>query len=808
MTKRSLYLILLLSLTSQMSLHAGAPFLLKGTVKAQGSTPLMGAVVVVYGLPGGAVSNEDGQYSLIISEAGSYKIICSALGFNADTQQVLLDKIEPLTVDFILEEVATELATATISGKRISTQLQESAYSVNVIEMKELSVRSIDMNQLLTKTAGIRVRESGGLGSSFNYSLNGISGRGIRFFIDGIPIDRFGIGYGINNFPANLIERVEIYKGVVPPEFGNDALGGVIQLISRKSLQKYLDVSYSGGSFNTHRLSLSSYWSNRNGMFIDAQGFFNTSANNYKVWGKGVEVANPLTGRAEPLVARRFHDAYQSASAKLEWGWKEKRWVDVFSLALLYTKSDKELQHGATMAAVIGEANRADQGYSAVLKYRKNNLLEGRLDVNFFSVFSYLETIVVDTSSRIYNWRGDVIDERPNNSEMGAGSNGKSLLTLQNYSNFTQGIVHFRPKEPHQVTLSLSSDYLLRNGNDPFISNRTASSREQQNMWKQVAALSYQLKMLNGKLQQNAWLKFYGLQVGTVQETYITDSLGYRPVTNPIQSSMNNFGYGYAIRYQFKPKHLLKMTIEQAYRLPDPDEILGDGLFTRNNPDLIPEKSFNVNIGWLSSKIEAGKNGFLSFEPSLFYRNTTDLILMFVLENRGVGFNTNIGKVRTLGGSIDGTYHFKDWLKISANATYQDIRDWREMEGPNKNQTFKDRLPNTPFFMSNAAFQLQKRHLISARDQAVFFWDIQYVHAFFLNWPSLGNRNTKATIPTQLVHSTGISYGLKDGRYNWSIECRNLFNVQVYDNYMLQNPGRMFMAKFRIFFTQFNKTKE
>lgn len=64
--------------------------------------------------------------------------------------------------------------------------------------------------------SSVRIREEGGMGSNYNFSLNGFSGNQVKFFLDGIPMDNFGSSFNLANISANMAERVEVYKGVLP----------------------------------------------------------------------------------------------------------------------------------------------------------------------------------------------------------------------------------------------------------------------------------------------------------------------------------------------------------------------------------------------------------------------------------------------------------------------------------------------------------------------------------------------------------------------------------------------------------------
>lgn len=793
-------LTVLLGLVIQGSAYAQSTSAITGKIVDEQGAPIPFASVVIDSLSLGAVSDGNGLYKIEKVPLGGHFVKVRAVGFHEVREYIRVNDRKPLQKAFTLREDIFQLDEVMIEGQTEAGEKKEEAYAVEIIDTREVQNLDINLNQLTTQLAGIRVRESGGLGSSFSYSLNGMSGRSVRFFVDGIPIDRYGSGYAINNFPVNLIERIEIYKGVVPPQFGSDALGGVINIVAQNSFQNYLDASYSMGSFNTHRAALSTRWiDDVSKLFVDFQGYYNYSENNYPVWGPGVEVADPNTGRAIEIETKRFHDAYRSASGKIDVGLLDKPWADQVKLSFLVADNFNELQHGATMASVIGEATRSETSYAPSIYYTKKNLFINGLEGRLFSSVSWLKSYTVDTSSRNYNWRGEVIDERPTNSEMGAGRNGKSLLTLTTQNQFHQANLAYTITPRQVMNFNFTYEGVTREGKDPLISNRTASFKEPQQLTKQVASLAHEAKMMNERLSSTLWIKHYNFTAATVDEEYVTDSLGYRPVAFPIERKTSSLGYGIALKYNFQKHSIAKLSLEKSFRLPDADELLGDGLFVNTSPELLPEESINLNIGWLASDISVGKDGRFSSEPSFFYRDTYNLILYRVQNNIGTGQYNNVGKVRGLGGSMDVKYAYKNFLELNGNATYQALRDWNEYNGANRNQTYQDLLPNTPYLMANGGLTLRKGNVFQENDELSFFWDAQYVHEFYLNWPSLGDPNTKAVIPTQLINNTGISFSMKSGVYNVSLACQNVFNEQAYDNYLLQKPGRAFSIKLRTY---------
>src|SRR5690606_16038199 len=130
------------------------------------------------------------------------------------------------------------------------------AFNVTAVDARKLHNSSMDVGQLLNRVSGVKIKESGGMGSRAALSLNGFSGNQVKVFLDGLPIDNYGSSFQLNNIPINYIDHIEVYKGVVPVWLGGDALGGAINLVKNTNPMSYLDASYSYGSFNTHRVNI------------------------------------------------------------------------------------------------------------------------------------------------------------------------------------------------------------------------------------------------------------------------------------------------------------------------------------------------------------------------------------------------------------------------------------------------------------------------------------------------------------------------------------------------------------------------
>ena len=74
-----------------------------------------------------------------------------------------------------------------------------------------------------------------------------------------------------------------------------------------------------------------------------------------------------------------------------------------------------------------------------------------------------------------------------------------------------------------------------------------------------------------------------------------------------------------------------------------------------------------------------------------------------------------------------------------------------------------------------------------------------YLHSFSYYSQAVGKKSD-FVVPDQFSHNLTLTYSLRNGRYNFSIECRNLTDERLYDNFSLQKAGRAFYGKVRICF--------
>ncbi|MDO6761164.1 TonB-dependent receptor [Tamlana sp. 2_MG-2023] len=764
-----------------------------GQITDESGQTLLGVTVLLNNTSQGAATDLDGNYVLNRVRYGNYSLKISAIGYQTQEIDVAVNSEEDIVKNFVLKEDTSELDQVYVVGKTKAEKIKEVGFSVNAIETQKIKTQSIAINTVLDNSVGVRVRTTGGVGSDFEYSLNGMSGNAIRFFIDGIPMDYFGSSYSVNNLPIALIDRIDIFKGVVPVELGSDALGGAINLVTKEQVENFAEVSYSFGSFNTHKVAFNGQWKFDSGFTTRLSSFYTYSDNNYNVWGRGVYYGEEDTGKAIEFTkdnpAERFNDDFQTFSTKLDVGFTNKSWADQLFLSILGSDLKKGVQTGQTMGHVYGEMRNNEQVLMPSLTYKKKDIFTKGLDVSTFAAYSHTKAEVIDTTTARYDWRGEVIGTNPSGGE--TSRNGRSLYTQTDNS----VIARFNGTYQLPKDFKLGFNYLYtstsRTGEDPFSPPHRLAYFDPQNIASHFAGLSLETIKFNNRLRANAFVKWYGFD-SSINEVVYTTEYEVRPVT----SNISNWGGGFAMSYKLFQRFLLKSSLEQATRLPNATEALGNGVTITNNPDIKPEQSFNANVGFILGRLPLGGSQGIKLEMNAFYRNTTDKLQMNVQGGQATGIFENIKEVSGTGVELDVVYDLNQKFKFNINGTYLDFRNTLKVdENGNDNIIYGDRLKNEPYLMANAGVEYTLEDVIQKKSKLFMYLQSSYVHDFFLNWSSLGNEDTKNKIPTQLVFDAGLGYTFPNEKLNVSVDFSNFLNEQVYDNFLLQKPGRAIFLK-------------
>ena len=783
---RGLFLSFLLLLIS-ISAFSQHKTMISGKVLSTEKTTVDFATVYLKGTNYGGTTNEEGIYHLQ-APAGEYTLVVSAIGYKTVEKPVKLMRGERTKMNVVISPQATELDEVVVVSNGV-TRLKRSAFNAVALDTKALQNSTQNLSEALAQAPGMKIRESGGVGSDMQLMMDGFTGKHIKIFIDGVPQEGVGSSFGLNNIPVNYAERIEVYKGVVPVGFGTDAIGGVINIITKKNRNKwFLDASYSYGSFNTHKSYVNFGQTFRSGLTYEINVFHNYSDNNYYVDTPVKDFTTGAINKKKIEHVKRFHDTYHNEAVIGKIGFVDKKWAD--RLMFGFTYSHKDIQTGVRQEVVFGGKYR--KGYSIMpsLDYRKRDFFVRGLDVVLTANYNKNMTNNVDTSSYEYNWRGEMRPLR-----MPGEQSYQNTRSDNNNWNGTL-TANYRIGKAHTFTFNHVIN-AFRRSNQSLLNEDSEANAIPKETRKNISGLSYRL-MPTEHWNLSVFGKYYNQFIaGPVATSSAQDD--YIRTTN----SVSAMGYGAAGTYFILKSLQAKLSYEKAYRLPTNEEMFGDEDLETGDISLRPENSDNVNLN-LSYNETFGKHS-VYVEGGLIYRNTKDYIQRNISDLSGGKYGAtyvNHGRVETKGYNISVRYGFANWVSVGGNFTQMNVRDNVKTVTSGTNQeslTYGARMPNLPYQFANSDVTFYWRNLWKKGNTLSVTYDNLYMHSFPLYSEAVGSES-EFVVPTQFSHNLTLSYGIQNGRYNISFECRNLTNEKLYDNFSLQKAGRAFYGKVRVYF--------
>jgi outer membrane cobalamin receptor len=736
-----------------------------------------------------AYTDEKGNYRIAIT-SGTYTLSAWASGYESQEKSVTVPNHGKVVVNFVLKDKPEILEELVVTGSGVS-KVRNSSYNAIAIDTKELANTNKNLADALGKAPGMKLRETGGVGSDMQLSMDGFSGKHVKVFIDGVPQEGVGSSFGVNNIPVNMANRIEIYKGVVPVGFGTDAIGGVINIVTNRNRKTWnVDASYSYGSFNTHKSYVDVSQNLKNGFHWQINAFQNYSDNNYWIDNSVKDFVTGAIDRDNVEHIKRFHNNYHNEAVVGKVGFLDVKWADRFLVGMTYSRMYQEIQNGVRQDIVYGQKHK--HGYSLMpsVEYVKRGLLNDRLDVTATANYNHNITNNVDTAMVQYNWRGET---KALNSP---GEQSYQLLkAISNNMNAT-ATVNYRIARGHSITVNHVVN-TFRRSNTNLLYAEPLTDPIAKVTTKNITGLSYRI-MTSRVWNVTAFGKYYSQYVsGPIATT--SNSEEYVKTSR----STSDWGFGAAGTYYIVPELQAKLSYERALRLPTIEEMFGDEDLEMGDMSIKPEKSHNVNFNLCWNR-KYGQHG-LYVEGGLIYRDTRDYIQRNITNLSGgkqAATYINYGKVLTKGFTVSARYSFDKWASVGGNLTSMSVRDnMKTMKGSNNaNITYKDRIPNQPYLFSDIDVNLYWHGFGSKNNMLQMTYDNQFTKSFCYYASSIGADNSDYMVPNQWSHNFSITYSISRGKYNLSFECRNLTDAKLYDNFSLQKPGRAFYGKIRVCF--------
>ena len=673
-----------------------------------------------------------------------------------------------------------DLADVVIVGKTRAQVLRESPEAVSVIDAKELQGRSISLETVLNKTIGLKVGQTGGLGSSPRIIVHGLEGNRIQILWDGIPMSNSDGAFSLDEIPIDIIERIEVYKSIIPARFGCDGLGGAINIVTKEFSTDYLDASYEFGSYQTHKGSVFSRKNfPKSGILIGMGGYYTTAKNDYSF----------RVPERENLLVKRDHDRFQSYMLKGKIAFT-KLWFDEISTEFGYYNRFNEIQG---ILKNIQHAENQSGMFMLENKLIKNGILNDRLNLESHLSLSHMTNNFVDIAQVNYDFEGNIYPSPNGMGETGEvphNSNDKSLEINErinfdyklsaNQSLNLNTLINYAQRQPNDEIASQHAGFVIGG----FPSKKTSV----------ISGLTWDTKLFDRKLTNMFSAKYFHLH------SEIEDLTSYEMIEAPKKknNTTSQIGWIEAMKYEaFRGFHL-KASYQRAIRLPNSQELFGDGIITFPAAGLKPEKSHNFNLGFLIDKNDILGLSRLQFEVNGFYMQVSDMIKL-MKQHMAAGY-VNAEKVHIKGIETELKLDITPTVYAYGNLTYQDLRDVLNYlpgtQAPNPTKGL--RLPNIPYLFANFGAEYHRDQLFK-NWHIKAFWDGKFTEEFFYFWEL--TELQKRRIPRSFVNDIGLLLTYKN-KYSVALECHNMMNKEVWDQFRQPLAGRTFHLKFRYVFSK------
>lgn len=215
-------------------------------------------VVVLKGTTIGVTTDNTGHYMIRHIPEGTFTVEVSAIGYKTQMHEINVRKGMSYEVNFVLQEDHVQIDGVIVSATRSETTRRMSPTLVNVVGMDIYNqTNSTTVAQGLAFQPGVRIENNCQNCGFQQVRINGLDGQYTQILIDSRPIFSALAGvYGIEQLPANMVDRVEVVRGGGSALFGSSAIAGTVNIITKEPVRNSSSISHTlvsiGGSSSFH----------------------------------------------------------------------------------------------------------------------------------------------------------------------------------------------------------------------------------------------------------------------------------------------------------------------------------------------------------------------------------------------------------------------------------------------------------------------------------------------------------------------------------------------------------------------------
>ncbi len=798
-TKILIFLTVLLTtsfLTS--SLHAQTQSddtaVITGTVTDTKGAPLPGVNVAFAELGEGTSTKADGKYRIENLPSGTYSLTFSFVGYTSQTREVTLRDEETTTLNLTLKKRTLQSDNIIVTGTPYESDPLTTPADVDVLTGDtKFSRQQTSLGASLDELAGISTISTGS--QTGKPVIRGLSGSRVRVLDDGTAMDyqQYGVRHGPNVDPFTS-ERIEVVRGAASVQYGSDALGGAVNVISNSLPEALNSDSFLQGQ------TLGEFSTNNNEL---VGGLHLNGASGR--WGFSGTIIRRSAGNMKAPDVATFQESDDTSAPK-------------FSGELDHTDYDQlngsfGIGYQTNIGQISGEYTRWKNNHNFLLPNGRglgqnlvnNSLqLEGELDLgNDFTLnpqFTYSQNL------RQSNPGGANAEPRSELPEEGFAH----LDILLNSYTLKTDLKH--PEVgPFSGTIGLEYKYQDQDtrGIEPLVPSATIQNLaafvfEQAEINNLTFSFGARIDARSQEAEPNANLNLPDINAGETDEV--------------LSQSYVEFSGSLGATYQFTEEFAIATNIGRGFRAPSLFNLHVDGVhggiaaYQVGNPYLDPERSLNTDLSlrWRSESIQA---------KATVYRNAIDNYMFLVNTGEFAGPNNDgppilefvQGNARLVGANADITAQVLPWLQISG--TFETVN------GQNVDEDIAevDDLPLLPPTKLSGNIKVM-RSSIGTFDNAFFSLGIQYASSKdaagryepfwqFGNAPQFSDFGVASTNAYTLFNATvGAEISLWNRPIALQLSGNNLLNkayrdfLDTYKGYAL-SPGRNITLRIKVPFT-------
>ena len=755
--------------------------------------PISGAYISIKNTKQKTVSDKTGNYQIDIPSNGTYIVEVSFVGYKRVRQVIVLNG--NITKDFFLESSANVLNEVVVRGSSQQAEInriRQSPMAVTVVDGAKLRGRSSGIEEILTRTSGIKVRKTGGLGSASRISVHGLEGKRVAVYINGFPLNSPDGSFDINDIPIDVIKYIEVYKGIVPAEYGGDGLGGAINIVTREDECDLVGFTQELASFGTSKtLASAQKLFAKSGILFNVAFFKNKSKNNYTMSWPVFETNLPAS---EYRKVRRNNDYYDADFYHVGIGFR-KLYFDKLDLECAFYRNKKGIQ-----SLNFDSQHAYMKGFNIMptLHIEKDDFIFKGLEMKSSLVIPIIQTSLIDTTTTRRQWDGTITQAMGETEDNLLNESHNRQFELRNKFNlkYTFGqhtfnindqlaLSDYRPKDERM------NDYL---GFDP--------SSFPSKMISNNIGLCHLYASSNHRFQNSLTISIYYLKSKIFRTSDALSKAQMKDASAPKQTSVNKTYYGFSegVSYEFWKGVRGKFSFSHNVRLPDTGELFGNGMSIKPSVNLLPEIGDNLNVGTIIDTRNVMGLTRVQWETNFYYMYIQNMIRLFPADIRSI--YTNLGKTSTMGFDTELKVDVTPNIYTYFNLTLQDIRDrqkWLNDAKGTDNPTYNKHVPNIPSFYFNYGLEYHAENLLGRNELSRIYMDVSHVGEFDWGWQmsTLSDQRKKWIIPSNDVFTIGLQQSFWHNNISLSFEVENIFDKENYMEFKMPLQGRTFKTKLR-----------